>query len=344
MLRFLQNVIPRLEREGVECVLACPLVMHSSLSLQHVLRWEISDRPQVLADLRCALQARSWQRDYDLFHAHGLRAAGVLALAPPHRWVFTLHNLPPEQLAAPARWLLSRAARSAGRILAVSQAVQEAWLRHFPQSEAKCEMVPGGVDVDNIRSHAMDRLTSRQQWNLPEDVPVALCVARLMEDKGVDVLVRALAHAPEWFALIVGEGPQREALLQLASQLGIGERVRFTGYLPVLDGAWSACDVAVVPSRREGLGLFALEAMAAEKPVIASSVGGLAEVVLPGETGWLVAPGDVRALAGALQQAVSLRALWRDMGKRGREYVLQHFTWEHTVRRLLDVYRQLSSM
>ncbi|GIV16707.1 MAG: hypothetical protein KatS3mg022_2142 [Armatimonadota bacterium] len=344
VLRFLQNVIPRLEREGVECATACPSAMHSSLPLQRTLRWEISDRPQVVADLRCALQAKGWQKEYDLFHAHGLRAAGVLALAPPQRWVFTLHNLPPEHLVPPVRWLLNRAARSAGRILAVSRAVQQAWLRNFPHSEAKCEVVPGGVDVDAIRPYAEDRLSARQQWDLPDDVPVALCVARLMGDKGVDVLLKALALAPGWFALVVGEGPQRDALLRLASELGIGERVRFTGYLPTLDSAWSACDVAVVPSRREGLGLFALEAMAAEKPVIASNVGGLAEVVLPGETGWLVTPDEATALADALQYALSLRPLWHEMGKRGRQHVLQHFTWEHTVHRLLDVYRRLRSM
>lgn len=217
-------------------------------------------------------------------------------------------------------------------------------MRHFPQSEASCEVVPGGVDVNAIRSHAVDRLTARQQWNLPEDAPVVLCVARLMEDKGVDVLLRALAHTPDWFALIVGDGPQREALLRLVADLGIEERVRFTGYLPTLDNAWCACDIAVVPSRREGLGLFALEAMAAEKPVIASSTGGLAEVVLPGETGWLVPPNDVTALASALQDALSSRPIWRDIGRRGREYVSRYFTWEHTTRRLLEVYRRLSRM
>jgi len=344
VLRFLQQVVPRLEREGVECAIACPSTMHSLLPSQRKMRWEIPDRPQALADLRCALQAKGWQQEHDLFHAHGLRAAGVLALAPPHRWVFTLHNLPPEHLLPPVRWLLHRAARSAGGILSVSQAVQNVWLQHFPQSEPKCEVVPGGVDVDTILPHAVDRLTARQRWSLPVDAPVALCVARLVEDKGVDNLLRALVQAPEWFALIVGEGPQREALLRLASDLGVGERVRWTGFLPTLNRVWSACDVAVLPSRREGLGLFALEAMAAEKPVIASSTGGLAEVVVPDETGWLVPPNDPLALANALRRALSLRPLWCDMGKRGREYVLQHFTWEHTVQRLLMVYRRLASM
>ncbi|GIV19230.1 MAG: glycosyl transferase family 1 [Armatimonadota bacterium] len=344
VLRFLQNVVPRLERNGVECAVACPSSMHPSLPSVRTLHWQISDRPQILTDLRCARQTKGWQKEYDLLHAHGLRAAGVLALASPPCWVFTLHNLPPERLKPPTYWLLRRVAHSARRILTVSQAVQQAWLHHFPQSEPKCVVVPGGVDVVAIQSCEADSHNARRRWNLPEGAPVALCVARLMEDKGVDVLLRALAHTPDWFALIVGDGPQRETLVRLVADLGIGERVRFTGYLPALDEAWCACDIAVVPSRREGLGLFALEAMAAEKPVIASSAGGLAEVVLPGETGWLVPPGDPLALANALREALALRERWQDVGRRGREYVSQHFTWEHTTQRLLDVYRRFSSI
>lgn len=340
-MRFLQSVLPYLEREGIACTVACPASMHTALSPLHTLRWEISDRPQLLNDLRCALQANRWQSDYDLLHAHGLRSAGVLAIAPPSRWLFTLHNLPPEHLSEPARWLLRRASRSAQRILAVSQAVQEGWLRHFPDSAPKCQVVPGGVDVEQIRPFTVDRQMARRLWNLPEEVPVALCVARLMEDKGVDVLLEALSHAPEWFALIVGEGPQRESLQKLASALGVGERVRFTGYLPHLESAWAVCDVAVVPSRREGLGLFALEAMAAEKPVLASDTGGLSETVKHGETGWLVAPDDPLALASALRHALNVRDSWREMGRRGREYVANRFTWQKTAERLLECYRRL---
>lgn len=344
VLRFLQSVLPRLEREGVRCDVACPAAMHSSLAPLRTLRWEITDRPRLLNDLYCALQANRWQRDYDLLHAHGLRAAGTLAIVPPRLWVFSLHNLPPERLPVSARWLLRRAAHSAAQIMAVSQAVLEGWLHHFPNTAEKSVLVSGGVDVDTIRLPQTDRSTARRQWNLPEDAPVALCVARLMEDKGVDVLLRALAYVPECFALVVGEGPQRESLLRLVSELGVGERVRFTGYLPVLDSAWAACDVAVVPSRREGLGLFALEAMAAQKPVIASAVGGLKETVRSGECGWLVPPNDALALADALRHAISVRESWRDMGSSAREYVMQNFTWEKTAQRMLECYRCLPRM
>lgn len=344
VLRYLQNVLPYLEREGIECAVACPSAMHEALAPLRTLQWEISDRPQLLNDLRCALQASRWQDEYDLLHAHGLRTAGVLAIVPPRRWVFTLHNLPPEHLSEPVRWLLRRASRSALQVLTVSQAVQEGWLRHFPDSATRCLVIPGGVDVERTGAYSMDRRTARQQWGLPDHVPVALCVARLMEDKGVDVLLQALGRAPEWFALIVGEGPQREELEQMASGLGVGERVRFAGYLLTLDSAWAACDVAVVPSRREGLGLFALEAMAVEKPVIASDTGGLAETVRHGETGWLVPPGDPIALAEALKNALALRDRWQAMGRQGREYVAGHFTWQQSAQRLLECYRRLLRM
>jgi glycosyltransferase involved in cell wall biosynthesis len=341
MLRFLQQALPRLEHHGIECTVACPVSMRSLLPSLTIIPWEIRDRPRLLTDLRCAIQVSKWRHRFDVIHAHGLRAAGVLALMPPEQWLFSLHNLPPEYLAPPTRWLIRRAVRSARQVLSVSMAVQRAWLRHFPDSEAKCVVIPGGVDVESATQVSEESRAARSRWRLPAHAPVALCVARLMEDKGVDVLLDALKYAPLWFAVIVGEGPLRLRLQQLAIASGVWERVRFTGYLESLAPAWAVCDVAVVPSRREGLGLFALEAMAAGKPVIASRAGGLAEIVQHGQNGWLVPPDDPVALAQVLQQAHAQRAVWREMGERGRQYVLEHYTWEHTVQRLLECYRRL---
>ncbi len=343
VLRFFQDVLPLLRREGVEVEVACPSEMHSALPEVVTRRWNLTDHPRLVNDLRCALDARRWARDFDLLHAHGLRTAGVLALAPPKRWLFSLHNLPPDRLSPLARTALQRASRHALQIHCVSQAVRESWVRLFPDSTGKCVVVHGGVRVQFTSAEAVERSWARRQWGLPEDRPVALCVARLMVDKGIDVLIRALSHAPEWYTLIVGEGPERENLAQIAEQMGVGERVRFTGYLPSLDAVWSACDVAVVPSRREGFGLFALEAMAAGKPVIASAVGGLTETVLHERTGWLVSPEDPVALADALKTAYRERERWHEMGARGREHVLQHFTWEQTAKQLLECYRRLLS-
>ncbi len=343
VLRFLQSVLPRLQDEGVRIEVSCPQSMHSALPQIATRSWEITDHPHPVNDVRCALEVRRWEGGFDIVHAHGLRAVGVLALMPPRRWVISLHNLPPEHLSPPLRALLRRASTTASLIHTVSGAVMDGWIRLFPDSASKCVVVPGGVDTDAIRFSLQQRTSARRQWNLPEANPVALCVARLMSDKGVDVLLRALVHAPEWYVLIVGDGPDREHLVQLAGQSGAGERVRFTGYLPSLEGAWAASDLAVVPSRREGLGLFALEAMAVGKPVIASSSGGLAETVRHGETGWLVPPDDVSALANALQNAYRQRDCWEEMGKRGREHVLQNYTWDRTAQQLLERYRRLLS-
>lgn len=217
-------------------------------------------------------------------------------------------------------------------------------MQHFPHAESKCEVTPGGVAVDSVIDHSVNAEVERRQWNLPAQAPVALCVARLMEDKGIDVLLKALVYVPAWFALIVGDGPQRAALEQLASELGVGDRVRFTGYLPHLYGVLAVCDVAVVPSRREGLGLFALEAMASGKPVIASDIGGLRETVRHNERGWLVPAEDVMALADALQHALNAREQLPMMGARGAEWVRLNYTWEQTAQRLFESYRRLVRM
>lgn len=343
VLRYLQSVLPRLQQADVTVAVACPAAMHPSLSMVETRRWEITDRPRALNDLRCALTAWRWAKQFDIIHAHGLRATAVLALLPPKRWIFTLHNLPPENLSAAAHALLLRASRTASCIVSVSQAVQEAWVRLFPSSAAKCVVIHGGVDVNEAHTSSVERRRARRQWNLPDKQPAALCVARLMHDKGVDVLLRALVYAQGWYAVIVGDGPDRDQLVRLASESGVGARTRFTGYLTTLDAAWAACDVAVIPSRREGFGLFAIEAMAAGKPVIASNCGGLAETIVPGQTGWLVPPDDALALANALELAYRERDTWSEMGKRGREHVKQHFTWERSTQQLLDCYRRLVS-
>lgn len=317
---------------------AAPSSLHPSLTLLPTRSWQISDRPRLWGDLRCAYQVNRWQREYDLLHAHGLRAAAVVAVGSPRRWVFSIHNLLPDRLSPVERMVLQRAAAGAQAILPVSHAIAQQWLNLFPHTTPRCTVVPGGVHVP---SALPDKAQARAQLGVPLDVPLLLCVARLMPDKGVDILLHALTLATEWFALVVGEGPDREPLEHLQQRLGLSERVRFTGYLPDLSPAWAACDLAVVPSRREGLGLFALEALAASKPVVASRVGGLPEVVRHGETGWLVPPEDPQALAEALGDALRYRGQWGDMGRLGRADVQARFSWRRTAEQLYEVYRRL---
>ena len=139
------------------------------------------------------------------------------------------------------------------------------------------------------------------------------------------------------YLIIAGGGPEAERLAGLAQGTA---GVTLAGELEDVTPLVHAADVIVVPSRKEGQGIVALEAMAARKPVVASHVGGLPELILNGETGLLVPPNDPAALNEALRALAASPALRSQMGKRGRERVDRHFTLDAMVERLSAIYRE----
>ncbi|MGB9802180.1 MAG: glycosyltransferase [Desulfofundulus sp.] len=139
--------------------------------------------------------------------------------------------------------------------------------------------------------------------------------------------------------MVVGDGPLRRVLEEESRALGLEGRLFFTGERRDIPQILSLMDVFVLPSTTEGLPLTILEAMAAGKPVIASRVGGLPEVVVDGETGFLVPPGDPQALARALAQLLVNRQKAEEMGQKGKQRVMQHFTVQTMVRKIEEEYK-----
>jgi glycosyltransferase involved in cell wall biosynthesis len=172
--------------------------------------------------------------------------------------------------------------------------------------------------------------------------PRLLCVGRLIPIKGHLVLLRALAQAraqaPEVTLDVAGRGPLEPALKAYARELGLEQAVRFLGFVTPVQAAIENAAVVVVPSLGEGFGMVALEAMERARPVIASAVGGLPEIVADGETGLVVPPADADALADAI--AALARDLPRAaaMGRAGRERALAAFTPERCVERVEELY------
>jgi glycosyltransferase involved in cell wall biosynthesis len=150
-------------------------------------------------------------------------------------------------------------------------------------------------------------------------------VGRLAEEKGVDLLLHALRDLPGTAAVLVGDGPDRGALERLAAELGLADRVVFTGWSDEVRRLLPTFDVLAQPSRREGFGISIVEAMLAEVPVVATDAGGMAEVVADGVTGFTVASENAAALGAALGTLLADRDRRVQMGRRGREIALQHF-------------------
>lgn len=164
--------------------------------------------------------------------------------------------------------------------------------------------------------------------------PAFAYIGRLKRYKGVGILVRAFAHLnhPEATLEIAGAGDDRPRLEGLAQSLGLGDRVRFPGFvsdaekLALLRRAWAV----VLASPKEGWGLTNVEAAACGTPVVASDSPGIRESVRHGETGFLTPHGDVAAMAGALARLAASRDLVETMGRRGREFA-RTFTWDHAA-------------
>lgn len=207
-------------------------------------------------------------------------------------------------------------------------------VRGYLKRQRPVEVVPFGVDVERFRPAA------------PPSSGQRIGTLRHLEPSyGIDVLLDALplvaAHTPGVELLVGGTGSCREALLAQARRLHIESRVRLLGRVPHDDVArlLQTLQVFANPSRAESFGVAALEAQACGVPVVASRVGGLAEVVLDGVTGLLVPPDDSAALAQALHTLLADQQLRAAYAANARSWVLESYPWQRSLDQMLDVYR-----
>lgn len=231
----------------------------------------------------------------------------------------------------------------ADRIIAVSHAVAD-FLTHCGYDPRRIRMVHHGIADIATDLPADVRLHVRAALGLPPDEPCLLMAARIVPAKGHDTALHALATLQQerWTLLLAGDhhgdlGPQIQAL---AAELGIAHRIWFLGLRDDVPALLAATDMLLAPSRREALSLTLLEAAACACPVVASRVGGIAEVVEHGVSGWLVPPDDPPALANAIADLLHHPEQRHLMGACARLRFEQQFT-EH---RMLDtteaVYQQ----
>ena len=179
--------------------------------------------------------------------------------------------------------------------------------------------------------------------------PVLGIVGRLAEQKGHSVLLDAMTEVVKTFStvrlLVVGDGPDADALKLHAAQIGLQNHVIWCGMTDAerVFQFYSLMDVVAVPSHFEGFGLTAAEAMAAGRPVVASTVDGLTEVVEDGVTGFLVPPGDSSALAAALIDLLQHPTKAIEMGRQGKERVRKLFSMERYRESILAAYAQCAN-
>ena len=294
----------------------------------------------------------------DVVHIHGCSAKNVLVIFMARLFgrpvVLSLHTAGYDEPDAVRRsgWLPWWAFRAADRCLSVSPLLVTAYLAAGLPPE-RIRQVPNGIDTARFTpASAADRLALRGTLALASDRPIVLFVGLFTRDKQPTVLYDAWLRARAETGLdttLVFVGATRSAYFEIEEEMadrirasaaarGLADRVVFVGTTHAVEDYLRAADVFVLPSRREGLPVALLEAMAYGKPIVASRVGGIPDVLADGTEGMLVAPGDVAALAGAVTTLVGDPERARALGRAAKERVAE--LGPDTIARRLDLVYQ----
>jgi glycosyltransferase involved in cell wall biosynthesis len=283
----------------------------------------------------------------DVLHAHSFgqnawasligRLTSVPAvIAHEHNWAFTGRALRP----VIDRELI---ARCASAMIVVSQEARRRMIEVERIAPERLVLLPNGIRA----LPPGDGGTVRTELGIGRDDPVIGTVCILRAEKAIDVLVRAAAllvkDLPRLRVLIVGEGDERAVVEALVKQLGLEEHVLLTGARSDVPDVLAALDVAVLSSDYEGIPLSILEFMDAGKPIVATHVGGIPEVIEDGVHGVLVPPRNEAALAGAVGDLLRHPDVAGEMGARARERCRDEFSLDRTVDRLQGLYERLHS-
>jgi len=229
------------------------------------------------------------------------------------------------------------------KIITISRAA-ESYLKEMGVEKDKIEVIPIGVDASRFSPRVKPYTPVAEKIG---DKKMILFVGRLTKYKGVERLLHAFSRLLKDYKDVVlcirGSGPEGQRLHQLESRLGLKGKVLWPSYIPNRDmpRLYAASNLFVLPSLIEPLGIAALEAMASGNPVVASRTGGLADLVEEDVNGYLVSPGSVEALRGAMLRILEDKRLEERLGRGSRRMVEERFSWEVVAERSLSLYENL---
>jgi glycosyltransferase involved in cell wall biosynthesis len=330
---------------------AAPLALGASLLT--LLRLTANERHRTRAD--SCVEVIHRPPAFDLIHAHWVlpngAPAAVVARLRGLPLVISLHgsDVYLAERAAPLTLAAAAAFRAAQLVTACSSDLKERALRLGARPDS-VEVIPYGVDPQAFQPDPQAGAQVRAELGLAPDTPLIVAVSRLVYKKGLTYLLEAFpaiqARHPDAVLVIGGYGDLREELERRARQLGIAPSVRFPGQLARDRAARyiSAADVYVVPSIRDqsgnvdGLPNVLLESMGAARPIVASCVAGIPEVIADGEHGLLVPERDPAALAAAITRLLDDRRLAQRLGMAARRRIIEELTWDATAARFEAAY------
>ena len=230
------------------------------------------------------------------------------------------------------------------RVVAVSSDIEKVLIGMYGSNRVSC--IHNGIDLEAVRV-TTSREAFRRKWQIPEDAVVIGTVGRLVPVKGHAILLDATrilqASIGNVALVLVGDGPLRKDLEANAKRLGLEKSVIFAGQQDQSYDFMNMMDVFVLPSLHEGIPMVVLEALALQRPVVATRVGGIPEVIEHGQTGFLAEPSDASSLARLLQRLVEDLPMAVSIGKAGRTRVEEKFTARTMAGKTAELYEQVLS-
>lgn len=317
---FVANLCESLPKLGAEVELFCPagrpFVEYARGRGIEPVTWRTRGKIDPLTVLRVRRLIKNGP--FDLIHTHLSTASllGALAARLARKpSVAHIHGLN-----------TATSFRYSTHLIAVSEAVKSHMVAQGIAAD-RVGVVYNGVDMTRFAPVPIEEAKANAGYDA--DAPVLGVFGRLAEEKGQRTAVEAMSllreEHPKTKLVLAGEGKARAELEESARALGVEEMVDFRGFVDDVPALMSACDIVLVPSLREGFGLAAVEAMALERPVVASAVGGLREVIDQRGMGVLVAPQDPQAMADAVSDLLDDRASAVAMARQASEAVRERF-------------------
>ena len=232
------------------------------------------------------------------------------------------------------------------KVIAISEAVREHLVNDLKVAKEDIALIHNGIDINKFQTPVSEKQKSAYKSRLGiKDGPVVGIIARLSQVKGHKFLLAAMKEVinqlPGAQLLIIGDGSEKKNLIELTMKLGLGKCTFMEESTLDTRLSLSVMDVFVLPSIQEGLGLSAMEAMAAGVPVIGSNVGGVYSLIKDGQTGILVPSQDSSALAAAILKLLKDKALALKMAKAAKELIREKFSLQDMAKKMETLYKEV---
>ncbi len=357
MKNHVETLISNLDKEKYDTILVCPGAVAAKMNIDcKFYNLDINDginpsNDWAAVSTLCKLIAKEKP---DLLHTHGTKASLISRLAAKRMKVpgviTTAHNFIYQ---TPSTWLkgklLSYLLRGhlipeADQYIFVSKALARNIIKNERIPKEKMNVIYNGIDLKQFEI-ILDCHEAKAALHLDIKEPVVGVIARLIPQKGVhhflkmaDIISKKL---PGCQFLIIGSGPQRDALVDMAHNMGIAARIIFLGFREDINTLLPIINVLVIPSLSEGLSITALEGMAARRPIVAYNTGGLSEIIINEETGLLVKRGDIHALSQGVIELLIHRQKAERLGNTARNIVEKKFSLEKMVLETERVYEKV---